>query len=416
MVSNLYPFGEHAHDPSGGTPREEFIDVGGVTLTRAAAKNHTWVAVASDPSDYPEIAEELGAHGGLSDPSRLRLAQRAFARTSDYDRTIAGALSDGTTGAPGFPQRLVLEREPFKLRYGENPHQAAAAYRFVGVGGSGLPVPETRIRKGDGLSYTNFLDLETARAIVSEFPTPTAAVVKHTTPCGVASGTTISEAIARAISTDPVARYGCIIAVNRPILGDDPDALKGVFVDLLGAPGFDAASLEHLERRPKLKVVEIPVREAGRPFWEARTALGRLLVQEADLRELAPGDFRSVTRATATPHEACALDFAWRVVRHARSNAIVLAQGSATVGIGSGQPTRVKAVELACEVAGERAKGSVLASDALFPFPDGIEVAGAAGVKAILQPGGSLRDAEVIAAAERFGIAMYFTGWRVFRH
>ncbi|MCI4357525.1 MAG: bifunctional phosphoribosylaminoimidazolecarboxamide formyltransferase/IMP cyclohydrolase [Thermoplasmata archaeon] len=416
VVCNLYPFAAHVQRTSNASDREEFIDVGGVTLLRAAAKNHAYVAVASDPTDYPGIERELRLHQGLSGSTRLALARRAFSRTAEYDHTIAEALSGEGEHPPEFPARLEFTREAWPLRYGENPHQSAAIYRLTGSRASRLPAPDTRPRKGEALSYTNLLDLETARAIVSEFPTPTAAVVKHATPCGVASGATSSEAIARAIATDPVARYGCVIAVNHPIAGSDPEALKGVFVDLIGAPSFDAESLALLERRPKLKVVELGIRDLGVPFWEARTALGRLLVQEGDRRQLLPTEFRPVTGTLATPHEASALDFAWRVVRHARSNAIVLAQGSKTVGIGSGQPTRVKAVELACEVAGERARGAVLASDAFFPFADGIERAGAAGVKAIIQPGGSLRDPEVIAAAERYGMAMYFTGWRVFRH
>ena len=276
-----------------------------------------------------------------------------------------------------------------RLRYGENPHQAAAVYRLVGGPSARMPSAEARLLKGEALSYTNLLDLETARGIVSEFPTPTAAIVKHATPCGVASGSTPQEAIARAIATDPVARYGCVVGVNRPLGGSDPEALKGVFVDLLSAPSFDAECLAQLEHRAKLKVVEIGMDLAGPPGWEARTALGRLLVQESDRRELVPSDFRPMTKTRASPHEACALDFAWRVVRHARSNAIVLAQGSSTVGIGSGQPTRVKAVELAIEVAGERARGAVLASDAFFPFPDGIERAAWRGSRRSFSRGGA---------------------------
>jgi phosphoribosylaminoimidazolecarboxamide formyltransferase / IMP cyclohydrolase len=315
-----------------------------------------------------------------------------------------------------LPEEVRFRREPLELRYGENPHQRAAVYRRVGpeVAGGG-PRPFTVV-KGDALSFTNLLDVDTALALVAEFPGPSAAVVKHATPCGVASGATLREAIERAIATDPVARYGCAVAVNRPLGAEDPAALKGVFVDLLVAPEFDAAALESLGHRPKVKVVRSDPPPLTTPGWEAKSALGRLLLQERDRRELVPSDFRCVTTKIASPEAACALDFAWRVVRHAKSNAIVLAQGARTVGIGSGQPTRVKAVELACEVAGERARGSVLASDAFFPFPDGLEVAGRAGVAAVIQPGGSMRDPEVIAVAEKFGIAMYFTGWRVFRH
>ncbi len=412
VVSNLYPFERHLAESPGARDLEEFIDVGGVTLTRAAAKNHTFVAIASDPSDYAELAVEIAAFGGTSEALRRTLARRAFERTAAYDRAIAAALAP--PGPGGFPPGLAFEREPITLRYGENPHQGAAVYRLRGPGAPSMAALSPRLRKGEALSYTNLLDLDTARAIVAEFPTPTAAVVKHATPCGVASGATIAEAIAAAIATDPVARYGGVVAVNRPLGEEDPEAIKGVFVDLLAAPSFAPEALERLGKRPKLKAVELSA-DPG-PAWEAKSALGHLLLQEADRRQLAPGDFRPVTGGRATPKETCSLDFAWRVVRHARSNAIVLADGSTTVGIGSGQPTRVKAVELALEVAGPRAKGAVLASDAFFPFADGIEAAGRAGIRAILQPGGSLRDEEVIAAAERYGIAMYLTGWRVFRH
>ena len=413
VVVNFYPFERHLAEHPDATDREEFIDIGGVTLARAGAKNHEWVTVVTEPAEYGPLLAELHEHGGaVTAATRRRLALAAFRRTTAYDAAIAAALGPSGPASDRFPEEVRFRREPLKLRYGENPHQAAAVYRRLDTG---EPRP-FRMRKGEALSYTNLVDLDTALAIVGEFPGPTAAVVKHATPCGVASGSTVKEAIERAISTDPVARYGCAIAVNRPIGPEDPGALKGIFVDLLGAPGFDPVALESLGKRAKVKVVEVEPPTLADDGWEARSALGRLLLQERDRRSLVPDDFKPVTPARASPEQACALDFAWRVVRHAKSNAIVLANGARTVGIGSGQPTRVKAVELACEVAGERARGSVLASDAFFPFADGVEVAGKAGVAAILQPGGSLRDPEVIATAERYGIAMYFTGWRVFRH
>lgn len=417
VVVNLYPFERHLAEHPDAHDRVEFIDIGGVTLARAAAKNHTWVTVVTDPVDYPELLGELRSNGGAaSAATRERLAVKAFRRTSAYDEAIARALAPAPVASETFPAEVVLRQDPLRLRYGENPHQRVAAYRVHSPPGGGLtPTPFTVV-KGDALSYTNLLDLDTALAIVAEFPTPTAAVVKHATPSGVASGATIHEAIERAVATDPVARYGCAVAVNRPLGADDPGALKGVFVDLLVAPGFDPVAFDALGHRPKLKAVRIDLPEAGGVRWEAKSALGRVLVQETDRRELVPGDFKLVTTASASPEATCALDFAWRVVRHSKSNAIVLARGSQTVGIGSGQPTRVKAVELACAVAGERAHGAVLASDAFFPFPDGVEAAGKAGVTAIIQPGGSLRDPEVVATANRYGIAMYVTGWRVFRH
>jgi phosphoribosylaminoimidazolecarboxamide formyltransferase/IMP cyclohydrolase len=427
VAVNFYPFAQRAGESPRSPDLEESIDIGGVTLARAAAKNHRWVAVASDAADYPEIARELEARSGaLTGATRRALAARTFERIAEYDGRIARSFETGrppnrTGAAPSaFPPTLSFALDPEPLRYGENPHQPAAAFRVVESDGGATrtalaPWPYDRL-KGDALSYTNLLDLDAALAIVAEFPVPSAAVVKHASPCGVASGSTVREALARAIETDPVARYGAIIAVNRPFAAGDEDPLHGVFVDLLAAPEVSSEAREILGRRPKLKLVRATPPSLESPRWEARSALGRLLVQEADRRELAPSEFRLVTRRTADPKEACSLDFAWRVVRHARSNAVVLAHGSATVGIGSGQPTRVKAVELAAEVAGERARGSVLASDAFFPFPDGIEAAGRAGVRAVLQPGGSIRDAEVIASAERYDMAMYHTGWRVFRH
>jgi phosphoribosylaminoimidazolecarboxamide formyltransferase / IMP cyclohydrolase len=417
VAVNLYPFERHLAEHPDATDREEFIDIGGVTLARAAAKNHAWVTVLTDPADYPGVLAELeGGGGAVSAPTRRRLAEAAFQRTAAYDAAIARAFAPAASASDAFPGSVTFEREPLRLRYGENPHQRAALYRQVDPAGSGFVPRSFRVVKGDSLSYTNLLDVDTALGIVAEFPTPTAAIVKHATPCGVASGTTIREALERAIATDPVARYGCAVAVNRPIGPEDPAAFHGVFVDLLAAPSYAAGALEALAHRAKVKVVETETPNLTTAAWQAKSAFGRLLLQEEDHRELAPGDFKLVAGKPASPEATCALDFAWRVVRHAKSNAIVLAQGAKTVGIGSGQPTRVKAVELACGVAGDRARAAVLASDAFFPFADGVEVAGRAGVSAIIQPGGSVRDPEVIAMAERYGISMYFTGWRVFRH
>ena len=416
VVVNLYPFERRQAEGADRAKLIESIDIGGVTLLRAAAKNSDAVTVVSDPSEYDELAQALDAGGG-SVPAALRrrLAAGAFRRTSEYDARIAAALGTAPPDG-GFPPQVGFEREALRLRYGENPHQKAAAYRVRSPTGSAMEPSPFEVVKGDTLSFTNLLDLETALDIVSEFPGPTAAVVKHSTPCGAASAATLREALAAAVATDPVARYGCAIALNGPLTAGDVEAIHGIFVDLLAAPSIEPAALELLEKRPKLKVVRVAPPDPGRPRWEAHSALGRLLLQEADRRQLVPSEFKAVTSRLASPTEACSLDFAWRVVRHAKSNAVVLSNGSRTVGIGGGQPTRVKAVELAVQVAGDRAKGAVLASDAFFPFADGVEVAGKAGVAAIIQPGGSLRDPEVIAAAERYQIAMYFTGWRVFRH
>lgn len=416
VVVNLYPFVRHLAEAPGDTAREEFVDVGGVTLARAAAKNYRWVAALTDPGDYPAISAELQARGGsLSRSTRERLAVLAFERTAAYDAAIAAGVLPNSS-SDSFPTHLLVRREPFALRYGENPHQAAAAYRVVAPQPNGLAGMTFTQIKGDRLSFTNLLDITTALDLVGEFTLPTAAVVKHATPCGVASAEDLSTALQRAVATDPVARYGCAIAVNRPVDVSVLDCLKGIYVDLLAGPKFDESTRASFERRAKLKVLQLDPSARPATSWVAHSALDRLLLESADRRQLAPGDFRQVTTRSATPEQLCALDFAWRVVRHAKSNAIVLGLGSSTVGIGAGQTTRVKAVELAVDVAGERARGSVLASDAYFPFADGIEVAGRAGVAAILQPGGSLRDPEVIAKAEEYGMAMYCTGWRVFRH
>jgi phosphoribosylaminoimidazolecarboxamide formyltransferase/IMP cyclohydrolase len=418
VAVNFYPFERTVGNRPDAPDLAEQIDIGGVTLARAAAKNFDAVVVASDPEEYPALLAELRRHGGsVGRTTRRALAAHAFARTERYDRIIGTTLAGGlpSDGSP-FPASLEWIRSDPPLRYGENPHQKAAAYVPLSSTNSPLAPGALELVKGAGLSYTNLLDLDTALAIVAEFPEPAAAVVKHATPSGVATGATLTEAIERAVATDPVARYGCALAVNGAVDATDLAPLHGIFVDLLAAPEISEAARTAAARRAKLKLVRIPVPRLDEARWEVKSAVGRLLVQETDRRSLRPEELRRVTSHAATPEEIDSLGFAWRVVRHAKSNAIVLARGRETVGIGSGQPTRVKAVELAVEVAGPRAAGAVLASDAFFPFPDGVEVARRAGVRAIVQPGGSLRDAEVIAVAERAGIAMYFTGWRVFRH
>ena len=417
VVVNFYPFERHLAEHPDATDREEYIDIGGVTLARAAAKNHRWVTVVTDPGEYAGLLEELRSRSGsLSAATRRRLAVSAFARCTQYDDAITRGLAPAASVAEVFPEEIVFRRDPLKLRYGENPHQKAATYRAVSPPKGGIEAAPYVLVKGEGLSYTNLLDVDTALGTVAEFSGPAATVVKHATPCGVATGRTLREALELAVATDPVARYGCAIAVNRPIGPEDPPALKGIFVDLIAAPAFDPTALEQLMHRPKLKALRADPPGNEGPRWEAKTALGRMVVQETDWRELIPSELKRMTSAAATADELRSLEFGWKVVRHVKSNAIVLAVGSHTVGIGSGQPTRVKAVEIACEVAGERARGAVLASDAFFPFPDGVEVAAKAGVRAIVEPGGSVRDAEVLAVAERAGIAVYFTGWRVFRH
>ncbi len=416
----FYPFEEEL--ARGTIPAEalvERIDVGGPSLLRAAAKNFRWVVPFSDPADTEGVLQELAERGGVSLPTRERLAAMAFRRTALHDTAVTSWLSSRAM-PPNGPKLdapfLALAPTGEGLRYGENPHQLSQVMAAVGPPGVPLQPWPIEVLKGGSLSYNNYLDLERSLSLVGEFSLPSAAVVKHATPCGAASGETIEGALARALETDPVARYGCALALNAPMTLEAVEALKGTFVDILAGPEFPPEVMERLAKRPKLKLVRVSPPDPRVVRWEVRSAAGRLLVQQADQQNLKTGDMRQVTKARASPEDLCTADFAWRVVRHAKSNAVVLAKGSTTVGIGGGQTSRVGAVRNALEIAGERAKGAVLASDAYFPFADGIEEAGKAGVQVILQPGGSIRDAEVIAAADRHGIAMYFTGWRVFRH
>jgi phosphoribosylaminoimidazolecarboxamide formyltransferase/IMP cyclohydrolase len=413
VAVNFYPFERRLTEVD---EREELVDIGGVTLARAAAKNHRWVTVLTDPAQYEPLLKEMRENGGtVSARTRLALALRAFERCARYDTAIASGLEPGEPRSR-FPRLAVWSREPFSLRYGENPDQRAASYAPAGPAPFAGATGAFDVLQGDSPSFTNLLDLDAAARIVAGFDAPAAAVVKHATPCGAAFAPTVRAALEAAIETDPVARYGCAIATNRPIAESDLAPLHGVFVDVLAAPEFDAGARTRLASRKKAKVLRLDPVQATSSSWEAKNALGRLLVQEAGRRPFLAAELKHVTGPAASAETLASLEFAWQVVRHAKSNAIVLAQGSRTVGIGSGQPTRVKAVELACEVAGPRARGAVLASDAFFPFPDGIEAAGKAGVAAVVQPGGSVRDPDVIAAAARYGMTMYFTGWRVFRH
>lgn len=415
----LYPFEEGLKSGTLTEPQLlELIDVGGPSLLRAAAKNHRYVVVVSETAALPDLVREIESTGGaVSAESRRRLAVATFRRTAAYDGAILAWLTLPGSGSPApLAPYLGFAATADRLRYGENPHQRAEVCSLAAPALPDLAPWPLRPLKGDALSYNNLLDLDRALALAGEFKQPTAAVVKHATPCGVASAPTIEGAVAAALASDPVASFGCAVALNAPLTEAGVDALKGTFVDLLAGPAFPPEVRTRLEKRPKLKVIEATPPTTDQHRWEARTAAGRLLVQEADQRQLVPGDWKQVTATAASPESLCSLDFAWRVVRHARSNAIVLSKGSTTVGIGAGQTSRVGAVRVALEVAGARAKGAVLASDAFFPFADGLEMAGQAGVAAILQPGGSVRDAEVIAAADRLGVAMYVTGWRVFRH
>jgi phosphoribosylaminoimidazolecarboxamide formyltransferase/IMP cyclohydrolase len=417
VVCNLYPFQETVAQ-RGVTLQDaiEQIDIGGVTLLRAAAKNMLNVTVVCDPSDYDRVAESLEQQQQVDLALRRALAIKAFAHTRDYDTAIHAFLSQDFVPAletETLPEHLSIGMQQIEvLRYGENPHQTAAYYaRQKNTG----PLGGT-VLGGKQLSYNNILDLDAAWRAVSSFSDPTVVIVKHLNPCGVATGTTLAEAFPAALASDPVSAYGGVIAVNRPVDMAFVNAMGSLFVEAIAAPRFDDEAVAILaEKRKNCRLLSVP-----QPYdameLEIRTVHRGVLAQRVDLGDPAGTTLRVVTERTPTRDEYDALRFAWKACSHVKSNAIVLAVKDATVGIGGGLPSRVDSVAIAVSKAGERSRGAVLASDAFFPFADGIQGAAAAGVTAIIQPGGSIRDNEVIKAANEAGIAMVFTGVRHFRH
>lgn len=409
VVVDLYPF-----ERNGATaPMEEaleLIDIGGVSLLRAAAKNWERVAVVSNPDQYRDVLTELDRTGGISEESRRRLARAAFARTASYDAAIATYFA----GSRAFPERLTLPYRKLKdLRYGENPHQRGALY--VGEHDvSGTVAAATQLQ-GKELSFNNFADLGAAWELVHEFVRPAATVVKHAAPCGTAVGETALEAYTAAHACDPVSAFGGVVAFNREIDEETAQAVTQIFTEAVIAPAVSEKARMVFKRKPNLRLLEAGWKRPD-PSREFRSISGGILVQDADARDLDEFPLRIVTPRSATPQEMEDLLFAWKVVKWVRSNAIVLAKNVATVGIGGGQPNRVGSVMIAVKSAGDRAKGSVLASDAFFPFRDGVDEAARAGVTAVIQPGGSVRDEEAIAAATEHDMAMVFTGIRRFRH
>jgi phosphoribosylaminoimidazolecarboxamide formyltransferase/IMP cyclohydrolase len=419
---NLYPFEATVAMGADEAACIETIDIGGPALIRSAAKNHEAVAVLTDPADYAAILEELTARGGTTLATRRRLAAAAYARTAAYDAAIAGWFA-GTEGE-GWPARMTVAGTLRQaLRYGENPHQRAALY----VGGAPRPgVASARQLQGKELSYNNILDTDAAFEAVAEFEDPACVIVKHGNPCGVAVAATPAEAYAKALACDPVSAFGGVVAVNRPLDGAAAEAIAKVYTEVLIAPAVPAEARAALARKTDLRLLEVgtvPSREDGLTL---RGVAGGFLVQSRDAGAIDASHFAAVTARAPTQTEIADLLFAWRVAKHVKSNAIVFAKGGATVGIGAGQMSRVDAARLAAwkadeagRAAGEsirRAEGAVAASDAFFPFPDGLLACAEAGVTAVIQPGGSKRDAEVIAAADARGIAMVITGMRHFRH
>jgi phosphoribosylaminoimidazolecarboxamide formyltransferase/IMP cyclohydrolase len=429
VVVALYPFEATVARPGVTLPEAiEQIDVGGPTMIRAAAKNHASVGVVTDPAQYGPVLDELRASGGqLSERTRARLAQEAFRRTAQYDAAIAawlrspGAAGAAPAAADDLPLRLRLDAErALALRYGENPHQAAAFYTPLDGPRAGLAAMKPL--HGPPLGYNNLLDFSAAWGLLLEFDEPAAVVIKHTNPCGVALGASVGEAMARAKACDPVSIYGGIVGVNRTLDLAVVEALSGIFVEILFAPAYAPDALEELRRtKKKCRVFEVPCDRAGVParVVEYRSVWGGLLAQTADLADLGPGALTTVSKRPPTAAELAALGFAWRVAKHAKSNAIVLATRGQVVGVGAGQMNRVDSARLAVMRAREvglETRGSVCASDAFFPFRDGLDVVANAGATAVIHPGGSLRDEEVVRAADEHGMAMVLTGIRHFRH
>jgi phosphoribosylaminoimidazolecarboxamide formyltransferase / IMP cyclohydrolase len=419
VVVNLYAFEKTAAKP--GVQFEELIeniDIGGPSMIRSAAKNFHDVAVVTSPADYEAIAAEMTSSSGeLSTPTKWRLAQKAFATTAAYDSAIASTLeqisADDHFKIPsqsGFPHTLRLSfNKVMDLRYGENPHQKAAMYSDD----SGKGVANGRQIQGKELSYNNIVDLQAAWDLAQEFEEPVCAIIKHTNPCGTATGKTLLEAYKKALACDPVSAFGGVIGVNRPVDEAAAEEMAKLFLEVIAAPAFDDAAKAKFASKKNLRLVEV----ANTPQkWVLKNISGGVLLQDADIRQLQDSDLKVVTGRQPTSDEKRALLFAWKVCKHVKSNAIVYARNGQTVGVGAGQMSRVDSCKLGAMKAVLPLKGTVAASDAFFPFPDGVEEIARAGATAIIQPGGSVRDQEVIDAANRLGLSMIFTGVRHFRH
>ncbi|MDB4973682.1 MAG: cyclohydrolase [Myxococcaceae bacterium] len=419
VVVNLYPFESTVQR---GAPHDEVIeniDIGGPSMLRSAAKNHARVTVVVDPDDYQSVLEALPE--APSAEARARLAAKAFTHTAAYDGAIAGYLTgreaDGTKSA--YPGTLTLQfQRAYGLRYGENPHQSGAFYVERNAPLGSLARADSLGAGGKELSFNNLVDCEAALDAVREFEGPAAVVVKHTNPCGVAEASSLAEAYRIAREADPVSAFGGIVALNGAVDARTAEVLAETFLECIVAPSFSDEALALLQKKKNLRL--LATREWLGPTHRELTFKrvgGGLVAQDRDAT--ASADLTAakvVTKRAPTAEERASLEFAWRVGKHVKSNAIVLTKGKRTVGVGAGQMSRVVSVEIAVKKAGDEARGSVLSSDAFFPFPDGLEAAAAAGVTAVVQPGGSVKDPEVIAAADKAGIAMIFTGVRHFRH
>jgi phosphoribosylaminoimidazolecarboxamide formyltransferase/IMP cyclohydrolase len=416
VVVNLYPFVQTVSRPDVTLEDAlENIDIGGPTMIRASAKNFPGVIIVTDPDDYAMVIGKLKS-GGLSADDRRTLAQKAFQHTAMYDTAIAQYLWQGNEG---FPDNMTIAlSKKQELRYGENPHQSAAFYAEKRVGvGSDTGITEAEQLWGKALSYNNILDADAAWNSATDYSAPTVSIIKHTNPCGLASHEDVAEAYRRAFAGDPVSAYGGIVAVNRTLTAEMAEAMRGTFYEISIAPDYEEAALEILKKRKDLRILKADLPTPGvKPGPVYRRVKGGVLVQEADALPEDSVKLTTVTKRAPTDEETADLLFAWRAVKHIKSNAIVLVKDKKILGMGAGQPNRVTSVDIAVKRAGDQSRGSVMASDAMFPFNDSVLQAAAAGVNAIIQPGGSIRDEESIRAADENGIAMVFTGTRHFLH
>lgn len=420
VVVNLYRFEEAAARPGiGDGELIEEIDIGGPTLVRAAAKNHASVGIVCDPDDYPAVLAELEQQGALSDDVRRVLALKAFRLTAHYDAAIGAALAARWTPGDRFPERLSLGLTRSQaLRYGENPHQAAALFTLAGADPDSGPFARgVTLLSGKPLSYNNLLDASAAAALARDLHGAAVVIVKHGNPCGAAEAGDLLAAWQQALASDPASAFGGVVAVRGSVDAALAEALASIFLEVVVALGFDAAAMATLAGKPDLRLLEDRTLELPtRVSLDVRSAGGGLLLAETDVAPDDPGEWSVVSARQPDAREWADLDFAWRVVRHVKSNAIVVVRDGAVVGVGAGQMSRVESARIAVAGAGARAVGAVAASDAFFPFTDGVDVCLGAGVSAVVQPGGSKRDAEVIAAVDAAGAAMVFTGRRHFRH
>lgn len=407
VVVNLYPFEATIQKPEVTRAEAiENIDIGGPSMLRSAAKNHEFVTVLTDPADYALVLDEIEHFGNTQLSTRQYLAQKVFQRTATYDAAITQYLN------PDFISLNYIKKQ--ELRYGENPHQQAAFYQTPNY--AYTSIANSQQLQGKELSFNNIFDADGALELIKEFDKPSATIIKHANPCGTASAETIEEAYLKAFEADPLSAFGGIIALNRTCSVEIAREITSKFFEIVIAPDFSPESLDIFKTKPNLRLLATGEFKQDPHLQAMKKVIGGILIQDADLKEINVNDLKIVTKLQPTLEEIDTMLFAWKVAKHVKSNAIVLAKNEMTVGVGAGQMSRVDSTEIAIKKAGERALGAVLASDAFFPFPDSIEAAYAGGIRTIIQPGGSIKDTEVIAKADELGMKMVFTGNRCFLH